>query len=300
MNIEQLFRDFNVRYVTEGHKHARSGWVNIECPFCTGNPGYHLGYDIMGNKFVCWRCGGKQMGTVISKLLNVSISEALRLLKQYNVLTPAAPEVKMKVRAKTFKLPPNSNPLNKAHRNYLIKRGFNPDELIKTWGILGTGIFSKLDKIDYSRRIVIPYFWDGKIVSFDCRDITNKSGYKYMACERAREEVDHKHILYGKQEKWGDTGICVEGCTDVWRLGVNSFAVSGVKYTPKQVRAIAKHFKRVAVVFDDEPQAVKQANKLIADLKFRGVDAWRIDIEGDPGGLTQEEADVLVKSILKE
>ncbi len=44
--------------------------------------------------------------------------------------------------------------------------------------------------------------------------------------------------------------------------------------TPAQLRVIAKTFNRVAVVFDDEPQATEQAYRLVEDLKFRNVDAF--------------------------
>ena len=91
----------------------------------------------------------------------------------------------------------------------------------------------------------------------------------------------------------------MEGPTDVWRMGVNSVCTSGIKYTPAQVRILAKNFKRIPVIFDDEPQAIIQANKLVADLKFRGVNSFRVDIKGDPGGLSQSEADYLVKQLIK-
>ena len=42
MDIVQLYQDHNVDFMTEGHPHCRPGWVNTVCPFCTGNPGYHL------------------------------------------------------------------------------------------------------------------------------------------------------------------------------------------------------------------------------------------------------------------
>ena len=120
-----------------------------------------------------------------------------------------------------------------------------------------------------------------------------------MACPGDRELIPHKNILYGKQEAWKETGICVEGPTDVWRFGINSFGTSGIKYTPKQVRVISSIFNRVAVCFDDDPQAIIQANKIVAELRFRGVDAFRVDIEGDPGSMKQEDADYLVKQLMK-
>jgi len=299
MDIEQLYRDYNVTYLTEGHKHCRPGWVQVPCPFCTGNPGYHLGYDTNLDRFVCWRCGGKHPIEAISRILNVPKREAYILLRQYGVLTGKTTEITRKPRTKSFKLPSGTSELQRAHIEYLEKRGFDAQHIIDTWSVQATGIYAKVGTLDYSRRIIIPFFWDGEIVSYDSRDITGRHPNKYQACELEREIIPHKDILYGRQEHWNaDVGICCEGPTDVWRMGVRAFATSGIKFTAKQVRLMAKNFKRVVVLYDDDPQAVVQANKLIGELKFRGVDAFRVDIKGDPGSLTQEEANYLLKQII--
>lgn len=298
MDIEQLYRDFNIPYATDGHKHCRDGWVNTPCPFCTGNPGLHLGYDTIGDKFVCWRCGGKFTPYVIKALLNVDIHVANEIIKQYGGSYFKTPKKKRKIRTKAFKLPPNTE-LKSNHKKYLIKRGFDPDKLVNDWNIKGTGVSSLLGNMNFKHRIIIPFIWDNKIVTFDSRDITDKSSSKYIACEEKRELIGRKRILYGSQKDWKDTGICVEGPTDVWRLGKYSFATSGIKYTPTQVRIIAKTFKRVFIIFDNEHQAQQQALKLAADLKFRGVKTAIINIEGDPGSMNQKEANYLVKQLIK-
>ena len=41
-----------------------------------------------------------------------------------------------------------------------------------------------------------------------------------------------------------------------------------------------------------------QADKLVAELKFRGVDAFRVDIEGDPGSMKQDDANYLIKQLI--
>ena len=169
--------------------------------------------------------------------------------------------------------------------------------------MLGTGPISYLklneDKsINFKHRLIIPINWGSKTVSFQSRDITNKSNLKYITCPKGIELMFHKNILYGNQSKWGEFGICVEGDTDVWRLGNLSFATFGIKYTFAQLRLIANTFKRVAVCFDPDPQAIEQAEKLVADLRFRGVDAFKVDLGCDPGDLPQNEADYLVKNIL--
>lgn len=312
MNIIALYQDFSVNYITTGHRHARSGWVNTVCPFCISEPGhegYHLGYDLENNRFKCWRCGSHPITNTISKLIGVTYYEAKKIVQDYGILRTVKKTEKVTIRLKGFKFPSGMTELSQAHKNYLIKRNFDPEKLIRLWDLKGTGPISILDnglddpenkQLNYKHRIIIPFYWNNKIVSFDSRDITGKAVNKYQACPIVRELVPHKVILYGKQEYWKNTIIIVEGPADVWRFGVNSAATSGIQFTPKQVRFIAKNFKRVPVVYDGgEPQAIEQANKLVSELKFRGVDSFRVDIIDDPGSMEQSEADYLVKQLLK-
>jgi len=233
-------------------------------------------------------------------LLHLPESEVRGIIKQYGILIPSLKKESIKVGRKPMHLPSETGPLGMNHKKYLIKRGFDPEQLEHDWGIVGTGPYSKLDNMDYKHRIVIPFIWDTVQVSFDSRDITGKHPYKYMACPAERERISHKDILYGRQSEWIDTGICVEGPTDVWRFGVHAFATSGIKYTPKQVRVIAKNFKKVWVVFDsNESQALIQAKQLVADLKFRGVKAAASFVSyGDPGNCPQDYADGFVRGLL--
>lgn len=299
MNIEQLYRDYGIPIASHSSKHYRTGWINTSCPFCSGNAGEHLGYNIDGNYYYCWRCGGKQKEKVISTLCNISYSDAKNILKNYGGVFVKKEAPKIRFNTKKFKLPSDLTELKTPHKNYLKSRDFNYKELQKVWNLKGTGIYSKIDFTDYSKRIVIPYFWNDKIVSFDSRDITNTQNVKYKACSLEREIIPHKNILYGLQKEWdSEIGICVEGCTDVWRLGVKSFAVSGIEYTTAQVILMKKYFKKIAVIFDPDPQAILQAKKLVADLRFRGVEAYSITLKNDPGDLSSRNAKKLVNKIL--
>ncbi len=298
MDIIRLYQDYSVNHATEGHKHTSPGWVNTECPFCTGNPGWHLGYSIDNNYFSCYRCGWHPKSSAIAKLINVTKNEAKKLIRQYGgrsrTISPT-----VTIRRKSFKFPNGTTPLTNAHKQYLSGRGFDPDRLEHEWGLMSTGPVAKLDETNYKHRIIIPITWDDEVVSFQSRDATDKSGKKYLACSKARETIHHKDILYGNQNAWGETGICVEGATDVWRFGKKAFGTFGIKYTPKQLRWMSRIFKQIAVIFDDEPQAISQAYELVEELRFRGVGAFRIPIVGDPGAMTQSEADYLIKQILK-
>jgi hypothetical protein len=296
MNIHDLFHDFNIHTAPEGHKHYREGWVNVECPFCAGNPGYHLGYDLELGYFKCWRCGWHQKVKTLSKLLNKSVGQTIEIIHSYggtqysSLLKP-----KIRIRRKAHRLPSNVGPLSKSHRQYLINRGFNPDKLISEWGISGTGPISMLDGINYKHRIVIPISWNGERVSFQTRDITGKAKLKYISCPRDREIIHHKHILYGDQSKWGDTCICVEGATDVWRVGKCAVAVFGIEYTHEQVRLLYQSFRRVIIMFDNDPQATEQAHKLRSRLRFLGTSSAIERITGDPAELSKNNVHDIIR-----
>lgn len=302
MDLISLYQDYGVNYAQEGHRHWRPGWVNSECPFCTGNPGYHLGYNEDDEYFYCWRCGWHPILLTLSFQLPLKKRQIAEILRGQNGISNISqlqiPKSNKKLEKKNFRIPSSTEPLNALHKRYLIKRKFDPHELEKTWNIVGTGPISLLDKVNFKHRIIVPIIWDGQEVSFTSRDITNRHPLKYISCPENREIIHHKSILYGRQERWKSSGICVEGPADVWRLGVSSFATFGIQFTSRQVREIAKNFKRVAVMFDDDPQATVQANKLIAELKFRNVDAFKVDIKNDPGDMDQSEANYLVKQLI--
>lgn len=298
MDVEQLFQDFNISYQTKGHKHCRPGWVNTECPFCSGNPGLHLGITIDGKAAYCWRCGYKPLPKAIAALLKIDESCAKEIIHSYGGKPRTHKTVQSKILKKPFKLPTGTGPLLDHHKRYLERRGFDSNYLEREWRLMSTGPVAKLSKADYRHRILIPIYWNGEMISFQARDVTNKAEVKYKACPKEREKIHHQEILYGHpsgQRK--KVAACVEGVTDVWRLGPITLACFGIEYTRRQVRALAQSFERVAIIFDDDPQAVHQAEKLVSELRFRGVVAWRIPITGDPADLSNDEAEQLIKEV---
>lgn len=299
MDIVQLYQDYSVAYATEGHKHCRPGWVNTECPFCTGNPGLHLGYNIQDEYYYCWRCGWHSTLASVTELIHLPENETRKILRQYGLLLSPIKKGTVVSPAKEHRMPTGVTPLLAQHKKYLALRNFDPIRLETEWNLVGTGPVSRLDSIDFKYRIIIPVLWNNLAVSFTSRDITNKSSFKYITCPKDREVIFHKFILYGRQDKWKEVGICCEGPTDVWRFGYNAFATFGIKFATAQVREMAKAFKRIAVIYDSEIVAQTQANKLVAELRFRGVDAFKISIEDDPGNLSQSEANYIVKQLIK-
>lgn len=297
MNILQLYQDYGIQYATEGHKHCRPGWVNTVCPFCTGNPGYHLGYDLINNHFVCWRCGGHGLYQTIAALTHAPSFEISAIIRKYKGIAFRAEKIKVVVQS--FILPTNLETLSKQHKQYLINRNFDPEKIERIWKIQGTGMHSKLGKQDWKWRIFVPIYWENKIQTFLGRSLSNdKDGKRYLVCPETRALINIKHTLYGREDKWGKSIVVVEGVTDVWRLGIGAVALYGIKYKLRQVRELKKRFKRIHIVFDDDPQAQQQALKLQAELKILGgVEAIIHTITGDPGSMTDDDAKHLMKQL---
>lgn len=297
MNLEKLLIDHRIPFAPPGDKNYREGWYNIQCPFC-GDHSYHLGIAETGASN-CWRCGTKSFTKVLARRLGISESKAHAIAKEYggSGAKKKVKQVKRKIRTKAHKLPTDTGPMKPRHKRYLIKRNFDPDYIAAEWGVLGTGPISKLDKINYSHRILAPIMWDRQQVSFQTRDITDRHKVKYMACPEERELAKHKHLLYGKQEEWDQVGIGVEGITDVWRLGPKAVCTFGIEFTRQQARLISKNFERFIIMYDEEPQAQKQAELLEAELLLRGTDVKRITMSQDPASLSEQAAKELLKKI---
>lgn len=322
MNIIKLYQDYHIPYETQGHKHCRPGWVNTACPWCTGNPGLHLGYCIdpksqFHGSYVCWRCGGKGVVRTVAKLLGSTDPQASLIIQKYGGLKGGGgysenpkPQHHKKpgTIVRDIALPPGCQPLtsNPGACRYLMERRFDPTRLQEEWELMFSPQLAILqtDKwfVDYSWRIIIPIHYQGKIVSFQGRDYTGKREPKYLTAPKSLESVHHKDILYGldKAPQEQDWIVLVEGVTDVWRLGAGmAVACFGIKYRLPQVLLLAKRFKTVTLLFDPEPQATLQARKIARELKSRGVVTKQLHCPAgkDPADLTEDEAKELRKEI---
>ena len=298
MRILDLYKDYHINSSTEG-KNVREGWVGVHCPFCVGSQDYHLGYHLDEDYFSCWRCGGHPTIQTIQNLLSVSYGKAEEIIKRYGGVSKKKVEARVRVGTNKFKFPNGDLDMLPPHKKYLERRKFDSKLITKDWRLKGAGPVARLDGINYSWRIIAPIMWNGRVVSFQGRDISNRHQMKYMACPQDRELVQHQHILYCDQTKLGKRAICVEGITDVWRLGPEAaFAVFGITYTPYQVQAISKLFEEVIILFYPEDQAQKQAKKLEYDLLGKNVKAWRVTRDTDPGDMSQDDANHLVKQLL--
>jgi len=291
MTIENLLRDYNIPTSTGG-KNWQQGWLQVSCPFCNDTSD-HGGFNLSGNYYNCWKCGGHSLEDVISTLLGVKWFEARELLKQYTGDSSNQTIVKKKAEAKECEWPSNCHSIQQRHRQYLINRNFDPSKLINAWQITGTGPIGP-----YKFRIIIPIYFNGKLVSYQGRDITGRSDLRYKACETEKEVIHHKHIVYGIDHIQNRKAVIVEGVFDVWRLGYGAVSTFGTEVTNEQVLLMANRLDKAFICFDDnesESKADSLGNRLLA----LGVDVEEItDINADdPAELTELEAAKIMRLI---
>jgi len=304
MKMDYLLSCLGIRSAPPGHKHYRQGWINIECPWCTGNPGYHLGWNVEGEYFYCWRCGWHDTKSTIRKLAEgLDWRELSAIIERADgIPIPKGGEKRQQKEPEQLDLPSGCGPLQRSHKLYLEKRGLDPEEIEKEWGVLGTGPVSVLDGLDFKYRILAPIFWRGQMVSFQARDITEKSSTKYKACPTHKEIINHKDIIYLHPESLSYNSIIVaEGIFDVWKLGKRSAATFGIGYKISQVRILASLFDRIVILFDNEPKAQAQASKLASELSMLGKKAKVERLPNgikDPGSLLLSDARKLAQDLL--
>jgi len=285
-DVEEFFRDYGVRNISEGHKHTRPGWINSPCPFCTGNQGYHLGFNLSADFFRCWRCGFHSNVEVIREIAGVPWGKAKDLLREYYTGQRSVRDyVRREAGADRLRFPPGTGEIGPPAIQYLTRRGFAWEEIRDTWGVKATGPIGP-----YRFRIIAPIRYHGRLVSYQGRDWTEKQTEKYKACAIEDEVIHHKEILYGIDEAEGRKVILVEGITDVWRLGPGTVAGFGIEMKQSQVLLLAEKFSEVYVMFDDDPQAIKKAEEIAYNLAMVGVETEICVIDGDPGALPEEKA----------
>jgi hypothetical protein len=287
IDIQKLLDDLGISYSSTG-KHARPGWINTECPFCTGNPGTHLGFNIAKGYCNCWRCGWKPLDDTLILMTGQNRAQISQLIRQYVGYRAGEDRKPDELFAPSeLKFPSGVGPVQEIHTKYLESRDYDVDQLVREWDLQGTGPYAMSETgADYKFRIIAPIHLQNKLVSYQARDVTDKSVEKYKACPVVEEVIHHKHTLYGMDKTAPDRVLVLEGITDVWRIGAGSVATFGIEYTREQV-SLLDRFRQVFIMFDPEDQAQEKAEELSWQL-------WSPEVlildYGDPADLNSDDA----------
>jgi len=234
------------------------------------------------------------MPKVIARLLSSHIKHGHQIVSQYSsgpISAYSALKAASFDRPAVISLPPDTSFISMEHILYLKdKRGFTHwRRIIRLWDLQSTGGYGH-----YKHRLLAPIYFEGRVVSFQCRKIHHKQHPPYLACANKDEVIHHKDIVYGFDYAAPmNRCVVVEGITDVWRLGPGAIATFGKKYTPEQLALIANNFKEVFVLMDSD--ADKEADILMDQLTMLGTEVDTICLdEGDPGAMSDINAKQLM------
>jgi hypothetical protein len=299
IDFPRMLSALGIPFATEG-KNIGTNWVGLQCKMGCHDHSQHGGFNIEKGYYSCWKCGWHRASKVVAILAKTTEENAKEIIRQYTTphlpLTPHHNEPCRALYAPTGPLKLPGQPLTLRHQQYLISRKFNPAKLAALYGLLGTGPVGRL-----KHRIIIPIIQDGTVVSYQGRDITGMAETRYLPCLKEEEITPHKHCLYNI-DNCKDQVIVVEGVTDVWRLGYGAIATFGIQYTNEQIMLfLKKGIKKAFVLYDKEPQAQKQAQKLGVDLNNLNIEVENLTLDNvkDPADLKWQDANELKKEVFR-
>ncbi|MFA5048699.1 MAG: hypothetical protein WC516_06765 [Patescibacteria group bacterium] len=300
-----LLDEFGVEWIDEG-ANTQAGWINVNCPVCEDDD-FHMGWNLDGDYFHCWRCGGHRNEYVLQRLLHVSYSEVQKKLNEFSDRSFLLHDLNKKKVGNVKKIElPGSERLGELCREYLEKRRFDPDYIQDKYLIRDGGISG-----DYCFRLIIPIIYKGQVVTFTSRDVTDEQEIRYKQQPLEEAVMNPKHVLYNLDNIDDNEGwVCVvEGPVDVWRMGSNFICPFGTAYTDKQilviVQLLSKRISRsfcIFIMFDSEKQAQIIARQIGSELNVLGfTNVYQINLESkkDPAQLSDKKAQKIRKQFME-
>lgn len=286
-NAKQFLSDFFIPYTEDG-ANTSEDFININCPFCSDHS-FHLGVNRSKGYANCWKCGYHSIYDLIKRLLPKENPKAIMIQYDSNISLKKHLNKEKNKPVSSIIVP--GDRLLKIHKDYLMKRDFDPDYLENKYDIKGTTHTGS-----YKFRIMAPVYFQNKIVTFQGRDITNKQKARYKACPKELEIKHHKYILYNLDNCKKDFVVVTEGFMKVFRLGENSVATFGKNFTIPQLYLLSQ-FKRVFIFFDPDEAGQSASDLLSSQLDLLGVEVYNIENEYAPDDMNNEDARHFMKNI---
>lgn len=283
-NIIEFLENNNIEFSTSG-KNVTAGWVEINCPYrgCS-DPSMHCGINLQSGIHSCWICGKKgNMPYLVKQIFKISLNQAKKLLHPYKSILLFEEEEEEIKYDKAIDLSEFQKKLPTIHRNYLVKRGFDPDFISRKYKIRAC---YQTGKFPY--RLIIPVFQNGILVNITARDVTGTQDPKYKNLSNEEAIIPMKNCLYNIDAIKEEVIIC-EGVTDVWKIGDKAIATMGTAYTSAQLKLLYdKRIKKATVLFDPgaNEKAENLANAISSFIKF--VEIIYLD-KNDPANLSSNE-----------
>lgn len=283
MTLLELLQERGIPYREPGtHHHVSSpDFLGVDCPWCSpGSSRFRMGITQNCRAASCWSCGRHGAVATVAELTGLPPDEIFRLLD----FTKTEDAREEKPRGKLV-IPNGVGPLLKAHRLYLEKRGFDPDEVESIWGVKGIGISPRL-----GWRLWIPVTLGRETVSWTTRSLMDCGGRRYITAKAEEEQIPAKSVLYGG-DLAGRSVVCVEGPLDAWRIGPGAVATLGIEWTQAQAAKLGGFARRV-ILFDSEPDARRQARRLAESLEPMPGQTIVVELETGKDACEADESEI--------
>ena len=295
-NIQSYLEDRDIEYWTKG-KNVSAGWTTIRCPFefCPDHSN-HCGINPQGIGFNCYICG--ETGHITKLIKEIDKCSWQKANKTYRNFSQEIPNnIKKKIILKQItktNLPKNATPnIPRKAKNYLIKRRFSPDYIINKYRLQYGGIFGR-----YKFRLIVPFYLNGRLITFSSIDITNEQIPKYKHQKIEDTIIDPSRTLYNI-DSVKDKMILVEGITDVWRIGDGCCATMGKTVSQEQLNIMyKKRLKKVLVMFDFS-DAMDQSKKIATQLSGFGFSVEHVECINTKINDPDDLPDNIVKKLRK-
>lgn len=274
-------------------------WLQVKCPFCHNDNGYHGAIALNSGAYSCWKCGTHSKDEFIAKVSGASPERAWEILRPFasgNTSYSASQRKEEPMHAEHVVLPSISR-LSQPMKDYLARRGFNPEYMERKYGLKDGGIAG-----DWAFRLLIPIYQDGRLIAWQGRHIGN-SDIRYKASDDEQSAVNIKEAVYNMDNCKRDTVIAVEGVVDCWKIGDDCIAFFGIEVKDTQLKKIAERFKAVYFLFDPEPLAQARAEEYARKLAMLGIAAWVVSFSDtdseDAGDMSKDEVLAIKRTVFK-
>jgi hypothetical protein len=292
MNVRELLNECGVDGRDAGqHHHVTDGFYGVDCPTCSPGAGaYRLGISLRGRAATCWICGRLPYVDTLAEVTGKPVGWILA-----NLDRSGPPQAKVDKPRGVLRVPPQVGPLLPAHRKYLKFRGFDPDEIVETWGVGGIGNFAG----NLSWRLYIPIHQGGKVVSWTTRSIADMPGWpsivtgslvRYRNAPDRDSAVSARDVLYGA-DKCRHAVIVVEGQLDAWAIGPGAVAVGGLGASMSQIAKIAKFPVRV-LCLDSSPEGARENDMFEEWLRSMPGETIRVTLETGKDAASADKSEV--------
>jgi hypothetical protein len=281
MTILEVLQEAGVTCHLGGdHPKSRDGWVNCVCCYCSKDP--YLGFNLAFNYCNCWSCGPHPIWEAIHFLTSLPVKDCFAIAKQSG---ESQPSYRIK-KAGTLKIPSCVEGMNYYHRQYLVRRGFLPDDILRLWRVGGIGMFGPALM---RWRVYIPIHLHGKVVSWTTRTIKQGVEPRYYSAKDEDSDIRVDDLLYGI-DYVRNSVVIVEGPLDVWAVGPGAVSLLGQNLSEARLDQLSRIPVRY-VAFDAESDAQRRAEKLANSLSvFSGAThIVRLESGNDPASISQDE-----------